>query len=534
MRIESIDVKNFKGLKDCNINLSADNDCNKELNLSIIIGENATFKTTLLELIMDYYKRLKLDPHADYEIKYQLMGKKYTGTFQNGKYYTEGAHTPDLNVYSFSYALIDRLKKLNAGFNTVNAESQTIRQFSHQLFLMVNISSKYNDINKVLKYLGSSIEGLKFLVVSKRRNSNFKIRVDEINHTLNLARNMARFIAERNYQASSDYKKLFTRNDVDTMFSYIMLKRKPEDLRIYFSSKNYISINLDSARKLAYDDLRYRAFELEDERDYYEREYYRREREYHELERYDAKDFIELFTLLIFIQQNMSSSFMDDYSHGELYDYVSAIQVKSTDPYFIQDAIWLYENVFGIVLISGVSLYKNDSYVEISDFSSGELSFIFRSIDLIDKVEENSIFLIDEPEVHLHPKWIKSYVSLLNDLFKKIDSHFIITTHSPMLVNNVNKNNLVVLKRYDNHIQQIDIDINPFAKSVDELLKEVFYTDVSETPIIEQYVSETSRLIENEETRAMGIDKYDELDPSATKMKLYLKYYDEIEGSKND
>src|SRR5690606_29722985 len=48
---------------------------------------------------------------------------------------------------------------------------------------------------------------------------------------------------------------------------------------------------------------------------------------------------------------------------------------------------------------------------------------------------ENSIILIDEPEISLHPNWQIQYMNLLQSAFADYtDCHFIISSHSHFLV----------------------------------------------------------------------------------------------------
>lgn len=538
MKIKKIYVKKFKGLKDFVVELSDDNSDSK-FNLSIIIGENATFKTTILELILDYFKELRIDKEADYQIEYEFGNESYTGLFRFNEYHKDNIHSK-VSVYSFSYALIDRLRKLDRRFNSVNSESQTIGEFSKQLFLNVNRKNKYDDVNKILNYLDSSIEDLQFLIVSRRRNTVFKVKINDFDNIFSLIENMAKYMSKQSKQAKYQYNKFLT-NNFDALESYIF-RQKPEELRIYFSNRDFHSINIGEVFKLA---KKRKYYYIEKEISKQHIFYFKMLENKKQLFNYNSDEgifqieaniILTMFTYFIYIQQNMSTTFNKD-SDRETYlellgsDYVHAQQVKEIEIGFVDAAIELYEKVFRIPLVSSVSLKKYDEMIKISDLSSGELSFGLRSIDLLDKVIENSIVLIDEPEVHLHPKWIKSYVSLLDDLFSNVKSHFIITTHSPMLVNNVYASNLVVLRRDANFIKQIKVNVNPFAKELDELLKEVFYTDITQTKIIDKYVKETSNLIENKKTRSKGIEKYKKLDSSSTKMKLYLKYYNEIEGT---
>lgn len=56
-----------------------------------------------------------------------------------------------------------------------------------------------------------------------------------------------------------------------------------------------------------------------------------------------------------------------------------------------------------------------------------------------------TIIAIDEIELSLHPNQQRKFINLLKDLSK--DFQFIITTHSPYIVNELNENNIAILKK---------------------------------------------------------------------------------------
>jgi len=49
-------------------------------------------------------------------------------------------------------------------------------------------------------------------------------------------------------------------------------------------------------------------------------------------------------------------------------------------------------------------------------------------------VSYNSLLIIDEPEVHLHPKWQLEYVRILVEIHKTLGTRVLLTTHSPYIV----------------------------------------------------------------------------------------------------
>lgn len=93
----------------------------------------------------------------------------------------------------------------------------------------------------------------------------------------------------------------------------------------------------------------------------------------------------------------------------------------------------------------------------------------------------NILFLFDEPEISLHPSWQRKYfhevVVLLEALKKKY--HFIFTTHSPFLLSDIPKENIVFLQQDKDTGASLNvtkkIDINPFGANIHTLLSHGFF-----------------------------------------------------------
>lgn len=58
--------------------------------------------------------------------------------------------------------------------------------------------------------------------------------------------------------------------------------------------------------------------------------------------------------------------------------------------------------------------------------------------------ETGGVVLIDELDLHLHPEWQRKIITVLRDTFPKIQ--FIATTHSPFLIQETGKEQLIILK----------------------------------------------------------------------------------------
>jgi len=90
-----------------------------------------------------------------------------------------------------------------------------------------------------------------------------------------------------------------------------------------------------------------------------------------------------------------------------------------------------------------VTFSEKGSVVEFSQLSAGYQGVITIVCDMIVRLSENQsyiedikefqgIVLIDEVELHLHPKWKYNFMKKLRDIFPKVQ--FIVTTHSPTVI----------------------------------------------------------------------------------------------------
>ena len=82
-------------------------------------------------------------------------------------------------------------------------------------------------------------------------------------------------------------------------------------------------------------------------------------------------------------------------------------------------------------------VFKNAKGKELSanQLSSGEQHELVLLYQLLFKVPENSLILIDEPEISLHISWQKEFLNDLEDIIKLRDFDIVLSTHSPSIIN---------------------------------------------------------------------------------------------------
>jgi len=77
--------------------------------------------------------------------------------------------------------------------------------------------------------------------------------------------------------------------------------------------------------------------------------------------------------------------------------------------------------------------------------SSGEKQIVLLLGEIQRRLRPGGLLLIDEPEIHLHPRWQRLLVRALTDLCVEYDAQMILTTHSEEIASAVYEHELVLL-----------------------------------------------------------------------------------------
>ena len=139
---------------------------------------------------------------------------------------------------------------------------------------------------------------------------------------------------------------------------------------------------------------------------------------------------------------------------------------------------------------------------DINDLSSGEKQLFLRTLSIKMLEPNNSIILIDEPELSLHPKWQQRII----EVYKKIgeNNQIIIATHSPHILGSVSNENIFILYRNENgkiEAKTGDELYSSYGQPVDRVLKDIMGLKSVRTPKIDRDIQELRKLVDE--------DKYD-------------------------
>ena len=101
------------------------------------------------------------------------------------------------------------------------------------------------------------------------------------------------------------------------------------------------------------------------------------------------------------------------------------------------------EEIYAILndVVEGKILFQNDGIrmenkkfskpINVNNLSTGLKTFVILKI-LLERgiLKEKDVLILDEPEIHLHPKWQMQYAQIIVLLQKFFDLSIIVTTHS--------------------------------------------------------------------------------------------------------
>ncbi|MBP2156809.1 AAA family ATPase [Erwinia rhapontici] len=108
----------------------------------------------------------------------------------------------------------------------------------------------------------------------------------------------------------------------------------------------------------------------------------------------------------------------------------------------------------GIVRLIDLRMEKfSKGIISLRRASSGEQCILLSLLGIAANIADNSIVLIDEPEISLHPEWQQRYINLLINTFGGFyNCKFVIATHSPLVISNLNSSDCYILPMSESHI----------------------------------------------------------------------------------
>jgi len=169
--------------------------------------------------------------------------------------------------------------------------------------------------------------------------------------------------------------------------------------------------------------------------------------------------------------------------------------------------------------------FKNDIIIPFEHLSDGQRTILGLFCDIArraailnphleaeDSLNLKGVVLIDELDLHLHPRWQRKIIDDLKSIFPNIQ--FIATTHSPHIIQSAMPNEIIVLEKENNELKQKELMYNEFGFkgwTVEEILTDIMGMKDTRTDIFHETIKKFEIAIEQEDYKLSKIT-YDKLD----------------------
>lgn len=157
-----------------------------------------------------------------------------------------------------------------------------------------------------------------------------------------------------------------------------------------------------------------------------------------------------------------------------------------------------------LVSFPSINVVKRGSAYGLADSSSGETHLLCQFIGIMADIRPGSLILIDEPENSSHPDWQMNYVGWLREIFKEYrDCHFIIATHSPLILANMKASESTIVRlRRDGETNRISdeggMEHGCYSWTVDEILQDVMEMKSSRTAEFKSAMTEFEKALDDD------------------------------------
>lgn len=114
----------------------------------------------------------------------------------------------------------------------------------------------------------------------------------------------------------------------------------------------------------------------------------------------------------------------------------------------------------------------------VQQLSTGQLQIFSLITYVCANIHLSSLIIMDEPEVHLHPRLITKFIVAMNELLEMFDSYAIVATHSPLVVRECVKDNVYMMVRSQDNVPTIGkVAFNTFGEDLTTLYENIFDCD---------------------------------------------------------
>lgn len=142
---------------------------------------------------------------------------------------------------------------------------------------------------------------------------------------------------------------------------------------------------------------------------------------------------------------------------------------------------------------------KKDGLVFIKDgeripLSSGQKIYSYMIPALVAEIEDESLIILDEPELYLHPHLEVGLINMMKHLLAETSSYAIIATHSAIITREVERRGIKILRRKEEKTIVVKPGFETYGESLEAIIGEVFDDYITPKP----FQSAIDQFIEND------------------------------------
>lgn len=115
------------------------------------------------------------------------------------------------------------------------------------------------------------------------------------------------------------------------------------------------------------------------------------------------------------------------------------------------------------------------THIKFVQMSEGEQQLLTVLGLLLFTQNDESLYLLDEPDTHLNPVWTYDFLKLLQENIRAERGQLIVATHNPLMIGSLHKNQVRVLATANGGITAAQPDDDPIGIGVEGLLKSELY-----------------------------------------------------------
>ncbi|MFX4208605.1 AAA family ATPase [Aliarcobacter butzleri] len=443
------------------------------INVTAIVGENGSGKSSLLESLIEIFSK-SISNDDDYS-KYILIYK-----YQEKYHYLRKQIKEDINMVDKDKNTInwisenpnDRLFDWHSellGLIIQNEVNKNIYLESEQIFIE-EVQNK--DKNKIKKYI----------VVNSLFDSKFK-------------KESNKFFNVKNIEIKIKWRNLFNSKEEGNKYEIEELaeiETKFNDAKENFKNKKYKDtfLNIIDLCEMKIKKLKRSGFFefVHFTEDPYISNQFRYEKLYNCFSHIEENQDIKSVHQLVINDLNKYDNFTFKIEELDLKiidfifdlpEYIFDIQLKDENKTF-EDLSFGERQL--LTQLNFIQFYINKKqYIQYEgiDFYVDEDNQKHEIEDNIKKKVKSMIVLIDELEIGLHPNWQKNSINYIFDFLqniKDIDFNFIVTSHSPFMLSDIPKENVIFLKN-GKQVQPFKKDEQTFGANIHTLLSHGFFMD---------------------------------------------------------